>query len=114
MNNEQQLVISTPKTDLLKHAVMYRAPVVTIDYNILVPYQSLEDDLKDWAVLLCLHVIVELNISVCVCLSGIKPRSCPQFESPEPLLIPVGVEIPISFEGRNLDIYMVRSVRPAH
>ncbi|XP_028304931.1 plexin-B2a isoform X2 [Gouania willdenowi] len=32
--------------------------------------------------------------------------SCPQFESPEPLLIPVGFEIPIGFQGRNLDIYM--------
>ncbi|XP_034055795.1 plexin-B2-like, partial [Gymnodraco acuticeps] len=31
--------------------------------------------------------------------------SCPQFESPEPLLIPVGFPIPISFQGRNLDIY---------
>ncbi|XP_068442414.1 plexin-B2a [Clinocottus analis] len=30
---------------------------------------------------------------------------CPQFESPEPLLIPVGFQIPISFQGRNLDIY---------
>ncbi|KAK5849386.1 hypothetical protein PBY51_009032 [Eleginops maclovinus] len=39
----------------------------------------------------------------------IKPQqagSCPQFESPEPLLIPVGYPIPISFQGRNLDIYM--------
>ncbi|KAM6962226.1 plexin-B2a [Tautogolabrus adspersus] len=35
-----------------------------------------------------------------------KPDSCPQFESPEPLLIPVGFEIPISFQGRNLDNYM--------
>ncbi|XP_051247884.1 plexin-B2 [Dicentrarchus labrax] len=38
----------------------------------------------------------------------VKPQqrdSCPQFESPEPLLIPVGFEIPISFQGRNLDIY---------
>lgn len=38
----------------------------------------------------------------------VKPQqsdSCPQFESPEPLLIPVGYEIPISFQGRNLDIY---------
>ncbi|KAM7367318.1 hypothetical protein PAMP_015229 [Pampus punctatissimus] len=37
----------------------------------------------------------------------IKPQqsdSCPQFESPEPLLIPVGFEIPISFQGRNLDM----------
>uniref|UniRef100_A0A3Q3Q2T7 Sema domain-containing protein n=1 Tax=Monopterus albus TaxID=43700 RepID=A0A3Q3Q2T7_MONAL len=30
---------------------------------------------------------------------------CPQFESPEPLLIPVGYKIPITFQGRNLDIY---------
>uniref|UniRef100_A0A671Y5U7 Plexin b2a, tandem duplicate 1 n=1 Tax=Sparus aurata TaxID=8175 RepID=A0A671Y5U7_SPAAU len=42
-----------------------------------------------------------------------KPDSCPQFESPEPLLIPVGFEIPISFQGRNLEIYTVRAVRPA-
>ncbi|XP_022605510.1 plexin-B2-like [Seriola dumerili] len=35
-----------------------------------------------------------------------QPDSCPQFESPEPLLIPVGFEIPIGFQGRNLDIYM--------
>uniref|UniRef100_A0A669DD70 Plexin b2a, tandem duplicate 1 n=1 Tax=Oreochromis niloticus TaxID=8128 RepID=A0A669DD70_ORENI len=39
--------------------------------------------------------------------------SCPQFESPEPALIPVGYQIPISFQGRNLDSYMVRSVRAA-
>lgn len=38
----------------------------------------------------------------------VKSDSCPQFESPEPLLIPVGYEIPISFQGRNLDIYSVR------
>uniref|UniRef100_A0A4W6D025 Plexin b2a, tandem duplicate 1 n=1 Tax=Lates calcarifer TaxID=8187 RepID=A0A4W6D025_LATCA len=39
----------------------------------------------------------------------IKPQQvCPQFESPEPLLIPVGFQIPISFEGRNLGIYMGR------
>ncbi|CAJ1054611.1 plexin-B2a [Xyrichtys novacula] len=37
-----------------------------------------------------------------------QPHSCPQFESPEPLLIPVGYEIPISFQGRNLDIYTSR------
>uniref|UniRef100_A0A3Q1C4C1 Sema domain-containing protein n=1 Tax=Amphiprion ocellaris TaxID=80972 RepID=A0A3Q1C4C1_AMPOC len=35
-----------------------------------------------------------------------QPESCPQFESPEPLLIPVGFEIPISFQGRNLENYM--------
>uniref|UniRef100_A0A671Y2F0 Plexin b2a, tandem duplicate 1 n=1 Tax=Sparus aurata TaxID=8175 RepID=A0A671Y2F0_SPAAU len=39
------------------------------------------------------------------------PDSCPQFESPEPLLIPVGFEIPISFQGRNLEIYTVRGRR---
>ncbi|XP_054655754.1 plexin-B2-like isoform X2 [Dunckerocampus dactyliophorus] len=33
---------------------------------------------------------------------------CPQFESPEPLLIPVGFEVPMSFQGRNLDIYTGR------
>ncbi|XP_019119112.2 plexin-B2a [Larimichthys crocea] len=41
----------------------------------------------------------------------VKPQqsaSCPQFESPVPDLIPVGYEIPINFQGRNLDIYMGR------
>ncbi|XP_078138128.1 plexin-B2-like isoform X2 [Centroberyx gerrardi] len=41
----------------------------------------------------------------------VKPQqsaSCPQFESPEPLLIPVGYRTPISFQGKNLDIYMGR------
>uniref|UniRef100_A0A6Q2XWD0 Plexin b2a, tandem duplicate 1 n=1 Tax=Esox lucius TaxID=8010 RepID=A0A6Q2XWD0_ESOLU len=33
--------------------------------------------------------------------------SCPQFENPEPKLVPVGHRIPISFEGKNLDIYAV-------
>ncbi|XP_036977054.1 plexin-B2a [Acanthopagrus latus] len=37
-----------------------------------------------------------------------KPDSCPQFEAPEPLLIPVGFEIPINFHGRNLEIYTGR------
>ncbi|KAM9403073.1 plexin-B2-like [Salvelinus alpinus] len=31
--------------------------------------------------------------------------SCPQFENPDPHLIPVGYRIPISFQGKNLDIY---------
>ncbi|XP_045073505.1 plexin-B2-like [Coregonus clupeaformis] len=31
--------------------------------------------------------------------------SCPQFENPDPQLIPVGHRIPISFQGKNLDIY---------
>ncbi|KAF3705250.1 Plexin-B2 MM1 Precursor [Channa argus] len=33
-----------------------------------------------------------------------QPARCPQFESPQPLLIPVGFKIPISFQGRNLNI----------
>ncbi|XP_013888336.1 plexin-B2 [Austrofundulus limnaeus] len=37
-----------------------------------------------------------------------QPEKCPQFESPEPRLIPVGVKIPVSFQGRNLDIYQNR------
>lgn len=45
-----------------------------------------------------------------VCVSLTKPDRCPQFESPEPLLIPVGFEIPVSFQGRNLDSYTVRSI----
>uniref|UniRef100_A0A673ASF8 Plexin-B2-like n=1 Tax=Sphaeramia orbicularis TaxID=375764 RepID=A0A673ASF8_9TELE len=39
-------------------------------------------------------------------LSSLDPADCPQFEAPEPLLIPVGFEIPISFQGRNLEIYI--------
>uniref|UniRef100_A0A673XKH6 Plexin-B2-like n=1 Tax=Salmo trutta TaxID=8032 RepID=A0A673XKH6_SALTR len=35
----------------------------------------------------------------------IKTDSCPQFENPDPHLIPVGHPIPISFQGKNLDIY---------
>lgn len=42
-----------------------------------------------------------------------QPDSCPQFESPEPLLIPVGFKTPISFHGRNLNIYTVRSAAVA-
>uniref|UniRef100_A0A7N8WT97 Plexin b2a, tandem duplicate 1 n=1 Tax=Mastacembelus armatus TaxID=205130 RepID=A0A7N8WT97_9TELE len=39
--------------------------------------------------------------------------NCPQFEFPDPHLIPVGFKIPISFQGRNLVIYKVRQVGPA-
>ncbi|XP_052411041.1 plexin-B2a [Carassius gibelio] len=31
--------------------------------------------------------------------------SCPQFEMPEPLLIPVGIKTPIQFQGKNLKKY---------
>uniref|UniRef100_A0A8C1S019 Plexin b2a n=1 Tax=Cyprinus carpio TaxID=7962 RepID=A0A8C1S019_CYPCA len=34
---------------------------------------------------------------------------CPQFEIPEPLLIPVGRKIPIQFQGKNLENYMGRT-----
>uniref|UniRef100_A0A3Q2PA14 Plexin b2a, tandem duplicate 1 n=1 Tax=Fundulus heteroclitus TaxID=8078 RepID=A0A3Q2PA14_FUNHE len=36
-------------------------------------------------------------------------ESCPQFESPDKLLIPVGHPIPINFQGRNLDNYQDKS-----
>ncbi|XP_072528708.1 plexin-B2a [Salminus brasiliensis] len=34
---------------------------------------------------------------------------CPQFENPDPLLIPVGYKTPISFKGKNLEQYMGKS-----
>ncbi|XP_075900009.1 plexin-B2-like [Nelusetta ayraudi] len=42
----------------------------------------------------------------------IRPQqsdSCPQFESPHPLLIPAGFKTPISFQGRNLGLYTHQS-----
>ncbi|XP_014850853.1 PREDICTED: plexin-B2-like isoform X2 [Poecilia mexicana] len=42
----------------------------------------------------------------------VKPsqrENCPQFESPEPLLIPVGYKVPIVFQGRNLESYEGKS-----
>uniref|UniRef100_A0A8C5HGP9 Sema domain-containing protein n=1 Tax=Gouania willdenowi TaxID=441366 RepID=A0A8C5HGP9_GOUWI len=33
---------------------------------------------------------------------------CPQFENPDPVLIPVGYKTQISFEGINLDLYQVQ------
>lgn len=83
-------------------------------FVLYIPYKSLDDDLKGWTVRLRVDVIVELSVSASDCLPVIQPDSCPQFETPEPLLIPVGFEIPISFQGRNLDIYMVRSVTLTH
>uniref|UniRef100_A0A8K9XJY5 Sema domain-containing protein n=1 Tax=Oncorhynchus mykiss TaxID=8022 RepID=A0A8K9XJY5_ONCMY len=38
-------------------------------------------------------------------LFSLQADSCPQFENPDPHLIPVGYLIPISFQGKNLDIY---------
>ncbi|XP_076862790.1 plexin-B2a isoform X2 [Brachyhypopomus gauderio] len=40
-----------------------------------------------------------------------EPDGCPQFEKPEPLLIPVGFRIPISFYGRNLEQYEGKSLQ---
>uniref|UniRef100_A0A8C1IGB8 Plexin b2b n=1 Tax=Cyprinus carpio TaxID=7962 RepID=A0A8C1IGB8_CYPCA len=37
-------------------------------------------------------------------------KSCPRFENPDPILIPVGYKTRISFEGINLDPYKVTSV----
>ncbi|XP_077090611.1 plexin-B2a [Siphateles boraxobius] len=34
---------------------------------------------------------------------------CPQFEIPEPLLIPVGIKTPIQFQGKNLEKYPVKT-----
>ncbi|KTG41117.1 hypothetical protein cypCar_00023402 [Cyprinus carpio] len=38
-----------------------------------------------------------------------KDDRCPQFEIPEPLLIPVGIKTPIQFQGKNLDKYLGRT-----
>uniref|UniRef100_A0A672GXX2 Sema domain-containing protein n=1 Tax=Salarias fasciatus TaxID=181472 RepID=A0A672GXX2_SALFA len=38
----------------------------------------------------------------------IKHRQCPQFENPDPGLIPVGYKTQISFEGINLNLYQGR------
>uniref|UniRef100_A0A8C7W188 Plexin b2b n=1 Tax=Oncorhynchus mykiss TaxID=8022 RepID=A0A8C7W188_ONCMY len=35
---------------------------------------------------------------------------CPQFENPDPVLIPVGFKTTISFEGINLDVYQVNDI----
>uniref|UniRef100_A0AAQ6AQJ1 Sema domain-containing protein n=1 Tax=Amphiprion ocellaris TaxID=80972 RepID=A0AAQ6AQJ1_AMPOC len=47
---------------------------------------------------------VSADVSV-IHLSGAK---CPQFENPDPVLIPVGYKTRISFEGINLDLYQVK------
>uniref|UniRef100_A0AAY5K7D3 Sema domain-containing protein n=1 Tax=Esox lucius TaxID=8010 RepID=A0AAY5K7D3_ESOLU len=42
--------------------------------------------------------------AVSVCIQGAK---CPQFENPDPFLIPVGLKTTISFEGINVNVYQV-------
>uniref|UniRef100_A0A8C2GBW8 Plexin b2b n=1 Tax=Cyprinus carpio TaxID=7962 RepID=A0A8C2GBW8_CYPCA len=44
------------------------------------------------------------------CLKSQQNKSCPRFENPDPVLIPVGYKTRISFEGINLDPYKVSSV----
>uniref|UniRef100_A0A8C2BG81 Plexin b2b n=1 Tax=Cyprinus carpio TaxID=7962 RepID=A0A8C2BG81_CYPCA len=46
----------------------------------------------------------------CTDLSDAETGSCPRFENPDPVLIPVGYKTRISFEGINLDPYKVSSV----
>uniref|UniRef100_A0AAZ3SHD3 Sema domain-containing protein n=1 Tax=Oncorhynchus tshawytscha TaxID=74940 RepID=A0AAZ3SHD3_ONCTS len=40
--------------------------------------------------------------SISICVQGAR---CPQFENPDPVLIPVGFKTTIGFEGINLDVY---------
>uniref|UniRef100_A0A673WIZ7 Plexin b2b n=1 Tax=Salmo trutta TaxID=8032 RepID=A0A673WIZ7_SALTR len=40
--------------------------------------------------------------SIFICVQGAR---CPQFENPDPVLIPVGFKTTIGFEGINLDVY---------
>uniref|UniRef100_A0AAQ6A9W1 Sema domain-containing protein n=1 Tax=Amphiprion ocellaris TaxID=80972 RepID=A0AAQ6A9W1_AMPOC len=42
------------------------------------------------------------------CASHKHGAKCPQFENPDPVLIPVGYKTRISFEGINLDLYQVK------
>uniref|UniRef100_A0AAZ3NPS7 Sema domain-containing protein n=1 Tax=Oncorhynchus tshawytscha TaxID=74940 RepID=A0AAZ3NPS7_ONCTS len=42
--------------------------------------------------------------SISICVQGAR---CPQFENPDPVLIPVGFKTTIGFEGINLDVYQV-------
>uniref|UniRef100_A0A8C7D6Y8 Plexin b2b n=1 Tax=Oncorhynchus kisutch TaxID=8019 RepID=A0A8C7D6Y8_ONCKI len=41
---------------------------------------------------------------ISICVQGAR---CPQFENPDPVLIPVGFKTTIGFEGINLDVYQV-------
>lgn len=43
-----------------------------------------------------------------VFLMSSQGAKCPQFENPDPVLIPVGYKTRISFEGINLDLYQVK------
>ncbi|XP_062389473.1 plexin-B2-like isoform X2 [Sardina pilchardus] len=38
-------------------------------------------------------------------------ESCPRFENPQPLFIPVGIKTPITFQGKKLDVYSGKSVK---
>ncbi|XP_065145858.1 plexin-B2-like isoform X1 [Paramisgurnus dabryanus] len=46
------------------------------------------------------HIIKHLEVGM-----------CPQFELPDPLLIPVGYKTPIKFQGKNLDFYLGKTLQ---
>ncbi|XP_073724722.1 plexin-B2 isoform X2 [Misgurnus anguillicaudatus] len=46
------------------------------------------------------HIIKHLEVGM-----------CPQFELPDPLLIPVGYKTPIKFQGKNLDFYSGKTLQ---
>ena len=43
-----------------------------------------------------------------LCLTPSQGAKCPQFENPDPVLVPVGYKTKISFEGINLKLYEVK------
>uniref|UniRef100_A0A3Q3N3B9 Plexin b2b n=1 Tax=Mastacembelus armatus TaxID=205130 RepID=A0A3Q3N3B9_9TELE len=54
------------------------------------------------------HTCSDMDDSVVVVLMLSQGGKCPQFENPDPVLIPVGYKTRISFEGINLDLYQVK------
>lgn len=80
-------------------------------WNKILRFAPFLSSLYDWLGFKCISKWLS-EVLTCFLWVGLpKPDRCPQFGSPEPLLIPVGFEIPISFHGRNLDIYTVRWLR---
>uniref|UniRef100_A0AAY4ETA6 Sema domain-containing protein n=1 Tax=Denticeps clupeoides TaxID=299321 RepID=A0AAY4ETA6_9TELE len=72
----------------------------------------------DWLCFRCITCVTskwgcQWNTQDHICSDSDKSgESCPQFENPNPLLIPVGHKTPISFQGKNLDVYTVNSHSP--
>lgn len=56
------------------------------------------------------HLFQGMRVSVkwLLVLMPSQGAKCPQFENPDPVLIPVGYKTRISFEGINLDLYQVQ------